>query len=70
MKIGITFATLLSSGKIPVLNDKLAISRMHVERKTLHILKICTGELLGPNDLLILRDCIISATSRYVAGFR
>ena len=40
-----------------------------MDRKTPHILKIYTGELLGPNDLLISSEGINSATS-YVAGFR
>ena len=56
--MGIIFANLHKTGKIPVLKDKLIMSANTSDEKLFEIFNMYIGILFGPNDFLILYDRI------------
>ena len=68
LKIGITFAVFRFAGKIPVENDKLAISDIGVMRGVWNNFRILIGTLEGPEDLSYFRFFISDRTSPLLVG--
>ena len=57
--MGITLAVFRIAGKTPVENDKLQIVARWLDIWSCRRCKTLVGMLLGPQDLLVLRDDII-----------
>ena len=68
MKIGITLEVLRPVGKIPVWKERLMRKETGENMSWWTSFRILTGKLLGPEDLLELKEQIIFETSFGVTG--
>ena len=68
LNIGVTFAIFKLSGKLPVENDKFAISDIGLPRAVWNDFKNLLGILAGPIDLQLLDSFIMDSTSSLFVG--